>query len=261
MYRATINITTYRPGTLFQSSRAWNARSHLASKPNKTCSKGSRTVCKTRCAAGSEYEETSRRGLLLSGSSLVALGAVSFTPKACADDDFELFYGAANPPATPNKVGGTTKQFARYSFLYPTAWTEEVIPKVEKGTNGTDCRFVSSSRKKEKVFLLTLSNEGGSKRFNMDQDPIALLTSLTGSLVSFQDALAEADVSVKAVEKEGKQFFEYRLDGADSYLVSITVEDGRVFGLFVNAPARGFNADGEMLQKIVESFQTYPNSA
>ncbi|KAK3272786.1 hypothetical protein CYMTET_18933 [Cymbomonas tetramitiformis] len=260
MYCATIKITTCRPGALSQRSRSSTARSHLTSKPDKICSTGSRIVCKTRCAAGSENEESSRRGLLLSGSSLVALQAFSFTPKAFADDDFGLFYGAANPPATPNKVGGTTKQFARYSFLYPTAWTEEVITKVEKGTNGTDCRFVSSSRKKEKVFLLTLSNEGGSKRFNMEQDPITLLTSLTGSLVTFQDALAEAEVSVKTVDKDGKQFFEYRLEGADSYLVSITVEDGRVFGLFVNAPARGFNADGEMLQKVVESFQTYPNA-
>lgn len=38
--------------------------------------------------------------------------------------------GAANPPATPGKLGGTTKAKARYSFDYPETWVEEVISKV-----------------------------------------------------------------------------------------------------------------------------------
>lgn len=197
--------------------------------------------------------------MLLASGGAIALSAFPSLP-AMAADELVTFYGAANPPATPGKLGGTIKSKARYTFNVPAGWTEEVISKVEKGTNGTDVRFNGSSRKKEKCFLLTLLNYGGKTGFTMEQPPVTLLQSLTGSLFFFQDALEAGELTAKSITKNGNKFFEYTLEGPESYLIQVTVTDGRVFGFFVTASEKFFETDAPLLRTMVDSFDTFPNA-
>jgi len=196
---------------------------------------------------------------MLSSAAAFAVSSLPSLPAMAEVPALTTFYGAANPPATPGKLGGTTKAKARYSFDYPETWVEEVISKVEKGTNGTDVRLIGPKSKKEKVFVLTLLNFGGKKGFTMDQPAVPLLQSLTGSLFFFQDALADGELTARTIQKDGKKYYEYKLEGSDSYLIQITVEDGRVFGFFLNASAKGFASDSELFRTMADSFVAYPN--
>lgn len=219
-----------------------------------------RVTLTTRCSdEAANSEASSRRDVLLASGGAIALSAFQSLP-ALADGELVTFYGAANPPATPGKLGGTTKSKARYTFDVPAGWTEEVISKVEKGTNGTDVRFNGPSRKKEKCFLLTLLNYGGKKGFTMEQPPVPLLKSLTGSLFFFQDALEAGELTAKEITKNGEKFFEYTLTGPESYLIQVTVTDGRVFGFFVTASEKYFETDASVLRTMMDSFDTYPNT-
>jgi hypothetical protein len=56
------------------------------------------------------------------------------------------------------KAPGSTR--SRNDFPFPPRWSLQV----EKGANGTDSRF-SSALKKEKVYVISLSNEGGRNAF------------------------------------------------------------------------------------------------
>lgn len=244
-------------------------RSSLSTSPRAAikglkCSKvasTSRLAFTTRCIADPKKDDASRREMMLSTAGILAVSSMPVLPAMADDVELVSFYGAANPPATPGRVGGVTKDKARYTFDYPPTWKEEVVTKVEKGTNGTDVRLIGPARKKENMFVLTLLNFGGKKGFTMDQSPVPLLESLTGSLFFFQDALADGELSSRTVTKFGKKFFEYKLVGPDSYLVQVTVEEGRVFGFFLNANAKAFESDAELLQKMAQSFNTIANVA
>eukprot|EP00959_Pyramimonas_sp_CCMP1952_P393447 8243894-Pyramimonas_sp.AAC.1 len=94
----------------------------------------------------------------------------------------------------------------------------------------------------------------------MEQDPVNLLKSLTGSLFFFQDALEAGELTAKTITKNGNKFFEYTLTGPESYLVQVTVTDGRVFGFFVTASEKFFETDAALLRTMMDSFDTYPNA-
>jgi len=220
-----------------------------------------RVAFTTRCVAQSRDEDPqSRRDVMLCSAGLIALSSFPALPAMADDEPLATFYGAANPPATPGKVGGVEKSLARYTFQYPESWKEENISKVEKGTNGTDVRFNGPARKKEKLFVLTLLNYGGKNGFTMEQNPTTLLKSLTGSLFFFQDALEDGELTARSITKNGQKFFEYSLVGPDSYLIQVTVTDGRVFGFFVNASQKFFDSDATLLRTMVDSFDTFPNA-
>eukprot|EP00798_Chlamydomonas_sp_ICE-L_P022320 gene22320-29395_t len=239
-----------------QRSSSYPVSSRAPFHHRKFLSTSSRVPLATRCSANASTNEASRRDVMLSTASLIALSAFPAPPPAMADD-LVPFYGAASPPATPSKKGGVIKSNARYGFKYPESWKEDAINKVEKGTNGTDVRFSGPARKKEKVFVLTLLNYGGTAGFTMDQEPVNLLKSLTGSLFDFQDALDAGTLTTSTVEKNGQKYFEYNLDGPDSYIIQLTVTDGRVFGFFLSAAAKSFAADAELLRAMTDSFETY----
>eukprot|EP00241_Pyramimonas_parkeae_P010576 CAMPEP_0114252362 /NCGR_PEP_ID=MMETSP0058-20121206/15791_1 /TAXON_ID=36894 /ORGANISM="Pyramimonas parkeae, CCMP726" /LENGTH=224 /DNA_ID=CAMNT_0001366281 /DNA_START=146 /DNA_END=820 /DNA_ORIENTATION=+ len=201
----------------------------------------------------------SRRDTLLATvASSAALQLSARVPFALADEELVVYYGAANPPATYGGIGGTTKDKARYSFVHPESWQEDAISKVEKGANGTDARFSSQSRsKKEQVYVVSLVNEGGRTLFKTN-DPERALDSISGADATFQDAIAYGEVSISTRETEnGDKFFDYFIDGGNTYAVSLTARQGRIFAIFINASARNFQADKEMLSKIQESFRTY----
>jgi hypothetical protein len=65
-------------------------------------------------------------------------------PAACPAD-YEVFYGTASPPTSYGGYGGNAQEDAKYSFEYPTGWKSAQPNKVEKGTQGIDCRVYNVS--------------------------------------------------------------------------------------------------------------------
>lgn len=188
-----------------------------------------------------------------------AAAFMKIAPPVFADEAGELvtFYGAANPPATYGGIGGTEPEKARYTFQYPKELFKELsVSKVEKGTNGTDTKFVSISRpKKQQVYVVSLANEGAVGGFKQ-QDPERLLASVSGSDYVFQDAVNSGEVSSSKRTVDDDTFYDFAIEGADNFLVSITTRQGRLFGIFVNAPIKSFKEDREMLETIQKSFRT-----
>lgn len=59
--------------------------------------------------------------------------------------EYETFYGLATPPTSYGGYGGNAKEAAKYSFEYPAGWKSAAPNKVEKGTQGIDCRVFNVS--------------------------------------------------------------------------------------------------------------------
>lgn len=198
---------------------------------------------------------------LLPSANLLVSKSFAMPLPAFAEDEEEealkVYYGAANPPATYGGVGGTTKDEARYSFVIPESWTENNISKVEKGANGTDARFSSAKAKKEQAYVVTLVNEGGRTLFKQN-DPEKALESISSSDAALQDAIVYGDVNITSRKSpNGELFFDYEILSTQSYLISLTSRQGRIFALFLNAPQRNFTKDRPLFDKIRDSFTTY----
>jgi len=54
--------------------------------------------------------------------------------------EYETFFGTATPPTSYGGYGGNAEEDAKYTFEYPAGWKPAVPNKVEKGTQGIDCR-------------------------------------------------------------------------------------------------------------------------
>lgn len=74
---------------------------------------------------------------------------------------------------------------------------------------------------------------------------------------NFQEALDGGELTSKTIEKNGQKFYEYTLLGSDCYLIQVTIADGRVYGLFIKANKKGFEADADTYRKMADSFETY----
>mmetsp|Transcript_15548 Transcript_15548/g.21472 ORF Transcript_15548/g.21472 Transcript_15548/m.21472 type:complete len:262 (+) Transcript_15548:92-877(+) len=252
-----LSLSTVSIASCLRSSRKKLSQgSKLSAKPTKTNHNQKLCVCKDDQGLNQERILQSRRSTLVLGSSAALLGA--FHPLgylANADEERATYYGAANPPATYGSVGGTTPDKARYIFQYPVGWKEEAISKTEKGTNGTDCRFVSGARKKEQVYVVTLKNEGMASTFK-NSGAEKTLESISGADYVFQDAISYGSIKTETRVSGEDTFYDYTIEGANNFLVSATTRQGRLFAIFVNAPLKGFTDDRAMLEGIQKSFRT-----
>ena len=80
--------------------------------------------------------------------------------------DYEVFFGAATPPTSYGGYGGNAEEEAKYTFEYPSGWKSSVPNKVEKGTQGIDCRVTNVRIGFLACFFetSTMSNEYCSRR-------------------------------------------------------------------------------------------------
>lgn len=201
----------------------------------------------------------SRRAALL--ALVAAPVALTTAPPASAEDVYVRFYGAAAPPATYGGVGGTTAALARYSFELPVgAFKEDAVSKVDKGSIGVDVHFSSvPARKKEEVFLISLRNEGshGGAGFALSVDTETALKTVSGGSYPLQDAIENGSVTA-TVRPDG--VYSYDLEGPTCAAIALTTSaDGRLFGLFVLAPAAAWEADKTALRRIRDSLEVYKN--
>ena len=196
----------------------------------------------------------------------IALAAYGNAPGgADADDDvstakatFDTFYGAAEPPGTYGKVGGTTKNRAKYSYEVPTAWKEEATSKVEKGTGGQDSRFVALSRdsKGAKAVCITLNRAGeDGQEFSLQQ---TTLNALAGADPTLQDAILVGTTKTTKFTQDGLDFVHYDVDATTSYGIKATVDaNGRLFAFVVSAPEAVYRKNKPTFERMLASFRTY----
>lgn len=169
---------------------------------------------------------------------------------------FNTFYGAATSPVNYGGVGGTTKAKARYSFDYPATFTEDTVGKVDKGTKGIDCRFVGPSG--ERIFVISLLNEGmDSQGFSL-KDPQKALSSLTNSDTVVQDLVLNAkDIKSSTSSHAGVEFLDFDIPSTQRLLCSIGLQEARVFAIFITASERAYARNPAMYQKVQETFRSY----
>lgn len=165
------------------------------------------------------------------------------------------FYGAANPPATYGGVGGTTPDVAKYSFQVPETWKEEAVGKVDKGAGGIDCRFRSGKTKQ--VYVVSLKREGEDAQDFALQDPTRTLKSVSGADPALQEALNVGTVSVNERKVGSQSFIEYDIDSTTHWRISITVDAGRLFGMFITAPERLYPQNEALYSSMLATFKTY----
>ncbi len=173
--------------------------------------------------------------------------------------DLAIFWGAANPPATYGATARTTQKFARYSFDYPEDWTEAAINKVEKGTNGTDCRLKGALRAKEQVYVVVLQRLGEDLKGYKTTDIEKSLSGIAVADAKLQDALAQTDNKV-FVQREvnGQTFFDLDVEGQTPFLITLTNDGaGRFYAMFISATAKGFAEKKALFKKMRDSFRTY----
>mmetsp|Transcript_12364 Transcript_12364/g.25981 ORF Transcript_12364/g.25981 Transcript_12364/m.25981 type:complete len:265 (-) Transcript_12364:127-921(-) len=256
-------MATLKTASLVQCARLPSRRSASARSGAKAAAVSRprvRTSTLVRCATEDASPGSSCKVARREVLSLAAAAAVmKIAPPVFADEEGEpiTFYGAANPPATYGGIGGTAPEMARYTFQYPAGMFKELgVSKIEKGTNGTDTKFVSTARsKKEQVYVVSLANEGAVGGFKQ-QDPERLLSSVSGSDYVFQDALNLGEVTSSKRTVDDDTFYDFVIEGADTFLVSITTRQGRLFAIFVNAPLKSYKDDKAMLETIQKSFRT-----
>ena len=85
--------------------------------------------------------EFDRRSALLSlAAAAAAVTSTQLSIAAAAEEEYEVFFGAASPPTSYGGCGGNAKEDAKYTIEYPVGWKSAAPNKVEKGTQGIDCR-------------------------------------------------------------------------------------------------------------------------
>ena len=83
-------------------------------------------------------------------------------------------------------------------------------------------------------------------------------TSLRRADYDLQDAIAlETSRTNGQREFNGEPYYDIQIDSPDvTYLITVTVNYGKVFALFVKSPTRLFQQDEEKLRRIQETFRT-----
>ena len=169
---------------------------------------------------------------------------------------YSTFYGAAEPPATYGKVGGTTPNRAKYSYEVPSTWKEEPTSKVEKGSGGQDSRWVPRGVKGVKAVLVTLNRAGeDGQEFSLQDTTI---NALAGSDPNLQDALLNGLVKTNRSNVEGQEYIQYDIEAAIYYGVKATVDStGRLFALIISAPDNVYKKERATYERMLDSFRTY----
>jgi len=241
--------TISRPGT-FSSKRVVHAAG--APAPRMRTSRAH-----IICAASSE-SAPDRRAFL--GGLFCATVAPSVVPHlAKADEtDLVLFQGTASPPTSYGGYGGNASEDFKYQFLVPDNWKPQVINKVEKGTQGIDCKFLNPDVKGMKVFVISLGRAGEDAKSFKITNVEATFEGFAGADYNIQDALATADdITTTTREGEAKEvYYEYDINSPIfHYKSSITTRRGKIFAMFICAPGEVYEKQQPVMDEMIASFK------
>lgn len=117
-----------------------------------------------------------------------------------------------------------------------------IVPnKVEKGTQGIDCRIVDPKNKAHRIFVITLGRAGEDYATFQLRDVDSTFQGFVGADYELQDAMTDA-VNIERGEREegGRRYFDYRVEasgagtavagrrGAIAVVMSLRVERGEL---------------------------------
>lgn len=212
--------------------------------------------------AHAEGTAASRRAVVLAPSvAAIATAALQMAAPSPAVAETELltFMGMDRPPTSYGGYGGNDpNELPKYTFQYPQGWNSIVPNKVEKGTQGIDCRIVDPKNKAHRIFVITLGRAGEDYATFQLRDVDSTFQGFVGADYELQDAMTDA-VNIERGEREegGRRYFDYRVEAPDvQYDASITTARGRVYALFVRTPLRDLKADPGLPKRITQSFRT-----
>lgn len=208
-----------------------------------------------RCNASFDRRDT----LFLGGMTLLLPSLPAIADEVAAEAaTTTTFFGTASPPTSYGGYGGNAKEDAKYYFDYPSSWKSIVPNKVEKGTQGIDCRVVNPKNKQQQAFVITFGRAGEDNKSFRLTDIETTFAGFAGADADMQDAISTAtDKKTFDREIDGQKYLDIEIDSPDvQYLSSVTVKEGKVYAMFVKSPTRMFQNDEKMLRNIVGSFRT-----
>jgi len=172
--------------------------------------------------------------------------------------ELTLFQGTASPPTSYGGYGGNAEESFKYQFLVPADWKPQVINKVEKGTQGIDCKFLSPSVRGMKVFVIALGRAGEDAKSFKINDVESTFQGFAGADYAIQDALTTADeIATTQREQDGQTYYEYDINSPIThYTASISTRRGKIFAMFISVPGRDYGAQKPLVDKMLASFQT-----
>lgn len=231
------------------------------SKPFSTSRRNARSVirCEANYHAPIDTPSLDRRALLLGMATMEISLLSSFAPLSASAAEYETFYGMATPPTSYGGYGGNDPNAApKYTFEYPTGWKTAVPNKVEKGTQGIDGRVFNPKNKNQQIVVITFGRAGEDNKSFRVTDIDVTIQGFAGADYDLQDALAtEINRTTSEREVNGQKYYDVQIDSPDvQYLVSVTVDMGKVYALFVKSPTRAFKADETALRHVVDTFRT-----
>jgi len=196
-----------------------------------------------------------RRTVLLSGIASTIL-LQPWSPSLAVD--FETFYGKATPPTSYGGYGGNADEEAKYKFDYPSNWVFQSVNKTQKGTQGIDARVSNPRNKNMSAFAIVLGRAGEDNKSYLITDVEGTFQGFAGADYDIQDALmSETNSQRSQREIDGQKYYDYTVDSPIAhYMATITVKEGKVYAFFVKSPDRDFDANKDLLMKILQSFKT-----
>jgi hypothetical protein len=209
-------------------------------------------------ANGSKFgTNIDRRSLMLSiatGMTLVGVDGRMVN----ADQEYETFFGTATPPTSYGGYGGNAEEDAKYTFEYPAGWKPAVPNKVEKGTQGIDCRVSNPKNKNQKITVVTFGRAGEDNKSFRLANIETTIAGFAGADYDLQDAMSAETNRVNGErELDGEKYYDVEIESPDvTYLITVTVKYGKVFALFVKSPTKLFAADSSKLRHVVDTFKT-----
>lgn len=249
------------PSTQMRLGSAQAAPVSLKNAQNRPSRNSLRTATLTpRASASSTTPDATRRSTILLSLAAIATGLSIPTLPAFAEaaPGFETFFGAASPPTSYGGYGGNADEDAKYTFEYPSGWKASVPNKVEKGTQGIDCRVSNPRNKNQTITVVTFGRAGEDNKSFKLTDIETTVQGFAGADYDLQDAIA-METSRKNGQREfnGEPYYDIQIDSPDvTYLITVTVNYGKVFALFVKSPTRLFAEDEAKLRRIQETFRT-----
>lgn len=211
-------------------------------------------------ARSSSLDNNPRRQFLLSSTALLTLGQCKI---ALADGEGEnvpyyaRFSGKATPPSSYGGYGGAESlQVEKYTFEYPSAWKEAAPTKVEKGSLGIDGKVVNPKVKGQRAIVITFGRDGEDNAQYRPGDLDRTLRGFAGTDSELMEAYESADeVSSDKVNRFGGIYYTYFINAPDvKYRASVTVNNGKMFALFVRTPVKAWDSGRKDVEHLLETF-------
>jgi hypothetical protein len=112
--------------------------------------------------------------------------------------------------------------------------------------------------KTQQITVVTFGRAGEDNKSFRLSDIDTTIAGFAGADYDMQDALTTATQKIKGErDVNGQLYYDIQIDSPDvQYLATVTVDQGKVYALFVKSPTKMFKADESKLRHVVDTFKT-----